>query len=145
MKRTAWVITLAIVIFLVAIVSGVYALFHGEFDRGNFQVERSTLSPSGQLAIVAKRSDHQALSGDQYFVVLGDHLPSPADLKHAYYHDGVVFRAGNDCLAVRWKTVRELVVTCKDNSIAADQIAVERRQTGDITVDYENIPAMARN
>ena len=145
MKRIAWIITLVVVIFLTVFAWGAYALFHGVFDHGNFEVEQTVPSSSGKLAVVARRSDHQALGGDQYFVVIGDHLLSPADLKRMYYHDGVVFRAGSDCITVRWKTVHELAVTCRDHSIEADQIAVERQRTGEVTVAYENIPTMTKN
>jgi hypothetical protein len=144
MKRTESMITVVIAIFLTAFAWGVYTLFHGGFDNGDFHIQQAVPSSSGQLAIVAKRSDQQALGGEQYFVVVEDHLPSPADLKRSYYYDGIVFRAGSDCLDVRWKSTRVLLVMCRDSSIKADQIAVERQRTGNVTVEYENIPAMTK-
>jgi hypothetical protein len=119
---------------------GIYALFHGFFDQGTFEVKQSQLSPSKQLAVVGRRSDHQALSGDQYFVIIGDRPFSSADLKHAYYHDGLVFRAGSDCLTIQWMNTHELAVRCADSSIQMDEIAVQRKQVGDVTISYENIP-----
>ena len=144
MKRTAKIIVLASVISVGAFVWAMYLLFHGAFDHGTFEVEQTQSFSSRQLAVVAKRSDHEALSGDQYFVVIGDHPLSSVDLKYAYYHDGVAFRAGRNCLTVRWTDVHELTVTCMDNSIIADEIAVQRNQIGYIKVVYENIPMISK-
>jgi hypothetical protein len=140
MKKTAKTFTLIVVVLFIAFVWTGYALFHGLFDRGNFEVEQAQWSPSKQLATVARRYDHEALSGDQYFVVIGDHPLSSAELKYSYYHDGVVFRASSSCLSVRWENEHELIVTCGDHSIKADQIAIAKNQVGDIGVIYENIP-----
>jgi hypothetical protein len=118
----------------------IYALFHGSFDYGDFEVRQTQPFSSRQFAVIARRSDHQALNGDQYFVVVGDHPFSSADLKYAYYHDRLVFRAGSDCLTVRWEDAHQLVVACPNRSIEADQIAVQRSQIADMKVSYENIP-----
>jgi hypothetical protein len=39
----------------------VYRLFHGYFDHGLFEVKQAQWSPSKRVAIVAERSDHDAL------------------------------------------------------------------------------------
>lgn len=141
MKRTSkTVLSIFVCIFLVVVASLAYGLFHGLFDNGNFHVEQERSSPSKQLAVVARRSDNQALSGDQYFIVVGDQSFSSADLKRAYYHDGVVFRAASKCLTVRWENRDTLIVECKDHSIKADQIAVQRSNVGNVRVAYEGIP-----
>ena len=133
------VITVAL--FIGALSLGVvYAVFHGYFDRGNFQVERTEWSSSNQLVIVAKRSDHEALSGDQYFVLIGDHAPSATDLRRAYYNNGVIFRASSQCLTARWADLHHLVIACDDGSIQPSQIAVQQDQIGDVKVRYESIP-----
>jgi len=43
---------------------GVYALFHGYFDHGLFEVKQVEWSPSAprRVAVVAERSDHEAMS-----------------------------------------------------------------------------------
>ena len=145
MRKRAQFIIMALAMFLVVFALGAYGLFHGQFDHGKFEVEQMYSFSSKQVAVVARRSDHQALSGDQYFVVIGDHTFSSADLKRAYYYDGVVFRAGSPCLSVRWASAHELVVSCSDHSISADQIAAQRTQIGGVTVSYEGIPSMEKN
>jgi hypothetical protein len=122
----------------------VYALFHGYFDPGSFEIDQTEWSPSRQVAIVAKRSDHQALSGDQYFVLIGDHLFSARELRHACYSRVVIFRADSSCLTVRWKDSHNLVVTCNGEAIEADHIAVQQHRSADVTVSYQDIPDLSR-
>ena len=43
-------------------------LFRGHFDHGQFEVKETSRSSAARVAMVAKRSDHEAMSGDQYFV-----------------------------------------------------------------------------
>ena len=137
-------VAVSLVCTLIAIL--LYNLFHGAYDSGQFQVQQSDWSPSHrQLAMVARRSDHQALSGDQYFVLLGEHPFSAHDLKSAYYNHGVVFRAGSDCLSVQWIDTHDLLIRCTSKSIAADEIAVQQDQVEGVTISYEDIPAMSRH
>lgn len=143
MKNSIKISIVAVCASVIPIGWVVYALFHGSFDNGTFEVEQSRWSPSKQLAVVGRRSDHEALGGDQYFVAIGDHPFSSADLKHAYYYDGLVFRAGSACLTIRWMNEHELAVRCADRSIQMDQIAVRRNQVGDVTILYEDIPTIA--
>ena len=134
----------AVGIVLVLLVVFVYGVFHGWFDNGKFEVEQTLLSPSKQIAMIARRYDNDALGGLQYFVVVGDHAFSSAELRHAYYYDGIVFRAGSPCLSIRWNGVHELTITCSDHSIVADDIAVQRRRVGETFVEYEGIPTKIR-
>jgi hypothetical protein len=120
--------------------AGIYGLFHGYFDHGRFEIEHSEWSPTKQVAMIAKRSDDEALSGDQIFIVVADHLLSPKELRRAYYYDRVIFRSGSDCLATNWKSSTQLVISCKNLAIDPEDITVERLQDGAVSVTYENIP-----
>ena len=122
---------------------GIYALFHGFFDSGTFEVMQSQWSRSKQLAVVGRRYDHAALGGLQYFVAIGTHPFSQADLEHAYYYDGLVFRAGSQCLTVEWITDHELAVRCSDHSIQSGEIAVQQKQVGNVTIIYQDIPIVS--
>ena len=73
-----------------------YALFHGYFDHGQFEIKRFQWSSTNQVAMVAKRSDREALGGLDYFVLIGNHLFTPVELRHAYYSNAVVFSALSD-------------------------------------------------
>ena len=46
----------------IAFVAAAFALFRGYFDHGLFEVKQTDWSSSGKVAIVAERSDHQALA-----------------------------------------------------------------------------------
>lgn len=141
MRKTAIVIGCTVVAALAIVL---WALFHGYFDRGNFQVVRAISSPQHLFAIVAKRSDNEALSGDQYFVLLEDHILSESQLRHAYYGHRVIFRSDEDCLQVRWNGPNRLVVICCGQSVQEGQIAVEKHRIGNVDIAYENIAGSSK-
>jgi len=124
----------------IAIAATALALFHGYFDRGRFEIKETSLSPSSSVAMVARRSDREAMSGDQYFVVVGDHVFSASELRDAYYGNQVIFRADSDCLSVAWKESHNLAITCQDGSIIRSHIAVQEHHIEDLAVTYINIP-----
>ena len=135
--------TIAVAIVCVlgsALVTITFALFHGYFDHGKFEVTKVEWSSSGQLAIVARRSDHEALGGDAYFVLIGDHLFSPTELRREYYSHAVIFSTSRDCLALRWEGSHKLVVTCGGSSIEPGSINVQQRESGQVAISYVNIP-----
>jgi hypothetical protein len=124
----------------------VYLLFHGYFDRGKFELTATERSPSGALAMLGRRWDNEALSGDSYFVFIGDRVLSSAELRRVYYSDAVIFSAGRDCLSLQWKSATELAITCNDpTAMEPGRIRVEKRQAGPIAISYTNIPPLARN
>jgi hypothetical protein len=133
-----------IVIFIAALVTTlvviVLALFHGYFDRGKFEVRNAQWSTSGQVAVLAERSDHNALSSDIHFVLIGDHLFSPSELRRAYYSPAVIFATAGECLTLRWRDTHNLAVTCTDGSIDQAHINVQQRRSGDVDISYVNIP-----
>jgi hypothetical protein len=115
-------------------------LFRGHFDRGQFEVKETSRSSSARFAIVAERSDDEAMSGYVYFVLMGDHVFSPAELRTAYYSGHVIFAAASDCLSVRWSDPHNLTIMCREKSIDARHIDVQLRQAGDVAISYVNIP-----
>jgi hypothetical protein len=129
-------------VFAIALAIGVFALFHGYADRGLFEIEEVQWYSPTQLAVVAKRADHEALNGDQFFVIIGNHMFSPKELRHAYYGQSVIFRADNSCLTLRWQNQHDLTVTCSDGSIEPGSIAVQRYRSGGVVVSYIKIPNM---
>jgi hypothetical protein len=131
-------------VLAIALAIAVYALFHGYADRGLFETEEAQWYSPTQLAVVAKRSDHEALSGDQYFVLIGNHLFSPKELRHAYYGQSVIFRADNSCLTLRWQNQHDLIVTCSDGSIGPRRTAVQQHRSGEVVVSYIKIPNMSQ-
>jgi hypothetical protein len=123
----------------VAITLAGYGLFHGYFDHGLFEVKQAQWSPSKQVAIVAERSDHDALGGLTYFVLISDHVLSAAELRHAYYSHDVVFAANATCLTVQWQSSMSLTVKCDGSVVDADHIDVQKRRSDDVNVSYADI------
>jgi hypothetical protein len=119
--------------------AALYGLFHGYFDHGQFEIVRFQWSSTHQVAMVARRSDNEALGGLAYYVLIGDHLFTPAELRHAFYSKAVVLDVGRDCLTLRWDQPNRLTVGCSDSTIARDEIDAERRQVGNVVISFENI------
>jgi hypothetical protein len=117
----------------------IFALFHGYFDHGQFEIKQVQRSSTNQVAMLAERWDHEALGGLEYYVLIGSHEFTPTELRFAYYSDDVVFSAGDDCLSIRWIDARRLEVMCRDRSLDSRFINVRKRQVGDIATTYVNI------
>lgn len=136
-KRVLTAVICALVAMFVMIACG---LFRGHFDHGRFEVKETSRSSSGRVAMVAERSDHEAMSSYVYFVFIGDHVFSPAELRTAYHSDHLVFAAASDCISVRWIDPHNLTVSCREGSIDTSHIDVQLRQAGDVVINYVNIP-----
>lgn len=135
--------TSALVIVLVLVFGGglIYGLFHGYFDHGQFEIKQTQWSSAKQVAMVVERSDWQAtLSGTTYFVLIGDHVFSPSELRRRYHSSAVVFAAADSCLTLRWQGPTTLVVSCNGPAVTRDHIDVENHRSGGIDIRYENIP-----
>ncbi len=118
-----------------------YGLFHGYFDHGQFEIKRFQWSATNQVAMVAERVDpEEALGGLEHYVLIGNHLFTPAELRRAYYSNAVVFSAGiDDCLTVDWDGPNRLTIGCNGSTVDRDHINAQRQQVGNIAISYENI------
>jgi hypothetical protein len=139
MRRSVGV-SLTVLIVLILVATVVFLLFTGHFYGGKFEVVETNWASPKLVAMVARRSDQEALSGDQYFVLVGDHPFSARELRYAYYHHGLIFSSDGACVTTSWKDARNLVVSCHDGSIEAGEIAVEQRKAAEVGVSYVNIP-----
>lgn len=128
---------LGIVVMLESV--ALYALFHGYFDHGQFEIKQFHWSSMNQVAMVAERSDDNALGGLEFYVLIGNHLFTPAELRHAYYSDAVVFSAADDCLTLNWDGPNRLVIGCNGATVDRDHINAQKHQIGNIAISYENI------
>jgi hypothetical protein len=116
-----------------------YALFHGYFDHGQFEIKQSQWSSANRVAMLAERSDHEALGGLEYYVLIGDHLFTPTELRRAYYSNTVVFNAGSDCLTLRWDSPDRLIIRCNGSTIDNNHINAQKQKIGNVSIAYENI------
>src|ERR1044071_8308536 len=129
------------VAFTVTLVSTglIFALFHGYFDHGHFEIKQVQRSSTNHVAMLAERWDREALGGLEYYVLIGSHEFTPTELRFAYYSDDVVFSAGDDCLSLRWINSHNLEVTCRDRSLDSGHINRRKPKAGDIAITYVNI------
>lgn len=141
MRSALKFIALVIGLVLVLGVGLLYGLFHGYLDHGQFEVKQVQWSPTRQVAMVVERSDHQALSGYTYFVLIGDHVFSPSELRHKYHSNAVVFAGADSCLNLHWQGPTTLAISCNDHTMAREHIDVEKHQSREINIVYDNIPS----
>jgi len=131
------------VIFLLGLLLAitVYALFHGYFDHGLFEIKHVewSSSPPRRVAVVAERSDNDALGGYEFFVLINDHIPSPTELRFANHSDDVIFSGASDCLSVSWVDSHHLVISCRNGAIDSAHINVRKERADGVAVTYVNI------
>jgi hypothetical protein len=117
-----------------------YGLFHGYFDKGQFESKDFEWNSNGKVAIVAERSDQAALTSYIYFVLIADHLLSPPELRRIYYSKAPVFGAASSCVSVHWENANKLIIACKGGMVGVDHIEFQAKQSGSVSIAYENIP-----
>lgn len=140
MTRSFKIVFVCIAAFSALVVAYALALSHGYLDRGQFRILESWRSTTGQVAMLAERLDpNEFLSGPEYYVLIGDHVYSPSELRRGYYSDSVIFDTGKDCLRLRWDGTNSLVVKCQGSFVAAYQIDYQQRHIGNMSIKYENI------
>ncbi len=116
-----------------------YALFHGYFDPGDFEIKQFQWSSANQVAMLVERSDNEALGGLDYYVLVGNHLFTPDELRHAYHSDAVVFSALSTDLTLRWDGPNRLIIGCNGPYLEQRHINVEKKQSGRVSISYVNI------
>ncbi len=129
---------------VVSVVTYGYLLFHGYLDRGLFEIKQTSWYSPIQVAVIAERSDNYALTSYQYFVLIGNHVFSPVELRHLFYSDAPVFSAASSCLSLRWESRTNLVIQCEHSRLAADHINLQKWKYGDVVISYKNIPEVGR-
>lgn len=130
--------------FLVAIVCVIAIWFSlafiGVLDSGKFEIIQSQTVSQNHIAMLARRSDKTALSGDTYFVVIDSHLYSAKELKRAFYSRRPVFVAGRAGLHIFSATPDVLTIECKGCGLTRDLIEKQRFSDDTIVVRYLGFP-----
>jgi hypothetical protein len=115
-------------------------VLRGDLDSGRFEILQVERVSQTQIAMLAERSDHTALSGNTYFVVIGNHLYSAAELRKALYRSGAVFVVGRPGISLHWKNPKELVIRCGSCDIAKDTIEKQKWSDKGISISYSDFP-----
>jgi hypothetical protein len=130
-----------VILLMVLFMTAVYMLFHGYFDHGLFEIKQVDWSPSAlrRVAVIAERSDHQAMSSDVYFVLIGDHVFTASELRRAYHSDDVIFAAASDCLNVTWTDPHHLLISCRNGTLDQAHINARKTRADEVAITYANI------
>jgi hypothetical protein len=81
-----------------------------------------------------------ALSGNTYFVVIGNHLYSAAELRKALYRSGAVFVVGRPGLSLHWKDPKVLVISCASCEITKDTIQKQKWFDKGVSISCDGFP-----
>ena len=141
MRQYSKTSSVAVGFIAILAIASLYGLFHEYFDHGQFEIKQFQWSSTNQVAMVAERVDpNEALGGLEHYVLIGDHLFTPAELRRSYYSNAVVFSAGiGDCLTVHWDGPNRLMIRCNGLAVDREHINAQRQQIGNIAISYENI------
>lgn len=141
MRAKTKIIVVVACVGVALLVVAIYGLFHGYFDHGQFVIKRVQWSSSRQVAMLAERSDNEALGGLEYYVLIGNHLFTPAELRHAYYSNAVILHSPCDCLTLHWEGADRLTISYDgSNELLKGFITVQRQQIDNTAILFENIP-----
>lgn len=136
-RRFTWVFLLVVVC---AIALWLALAFLGVLDSGKFEIAQSQIISQNHIAMLARRSDNTALSGDTYFVVIGNHLYTSSELKRAFYSSRPVFVAGRSGLDIYSAAPNVLTIECKDCGITKDLVEKQRFSGDGIVIRYVGFP-----
>jgi hypothetical protein len=114
--------------------------FTGALDSGKFEIIQSLTISQDHVAMLVRRSDNTALSGDTYFVVVDDHIYAPKELKRAFYSSTPLFVAGRAGLMIHADGPNLLTIECRSCGLTKDLIEKQRFSFKGITVRYVGFP-----
>jgi hypothetical protein len=140
MRGKRYIIASGIVAFSLLVALFFVLDFRGNLDPGQFEILRTAQNSEKKYAIVAKRSDHEALNGDQYFVLLSDTIYSSNELRVAFHRSPILFSADRDGIEVRWTSPNELVIECQDCGISKTEINTRQSRAANVSIHYVNFP-----
>lgn len=123
-----------------AIVTWFMLAFTGVLDSGKFEVIQCQSISTNKIAMLARRSDNTALSGDSFFVVIGNHPYDAKELKKAFYSSLPVFVAGRDGLDLKVPATNVLTIECKDCGVTKELVERQRFSDHDIVIQYVGFP-----
>jgi hypothetical protein len=140
-KQKKRVLISALLVTIVCVIAVWFALlFTGVVDSGQFDLLQSLVISPNHIAMLARRSDHVALSGNSYFVLIGTHPYSAKELRYAFHSSKPVFISGRDLIVLDKTDSGGLVIKCVDCGITKDLIEKQRFQDNGINVEYVGFP-----
>ncbi len=143
MKSFKRSIVVAVILTLCAVVVWYVWLvlsFHGASDSDIIEIVQTQFASPHRVAMLVRRSDHAALSGDTYFVFIDDHLYPVPQLRKTLYSLHPVFKVGRDGVAIRWSSPSELTIECHACGITKEVIETQKFSDRGINIRYIGFP-----
>jgi len=114
--------------------------FHGVARADRVRVLEAKTASNGKVAMLVERSDDSALSGNDVFVFLPDHLYTIPELRKNLYALDPVFHVGDDRLAMEWVNSSELDIRCVACTVTKGEITTQKNFQSGVTVHYLDFP-----
>ncbi|MGI4756458.1 MAG: hypothetical protein ACRYGF_06370 [Janthinobacterium lividum] len=120
-----------------------FFLFDGDLDSdGHYEILRAVSYSPNRVAFEIQRTDHQALNGPRYAVLISDHVPTTLEMKRAIisYWRHSSFTLADRSVSIQWTGPNLLTLTTTEPGTNPDWIVNQRHKIGDVTVNYSGQP-----
>jgi len=114
--------------------------FHGVANADHVRVLEAKTASNGRVAMLVERSDDSALSGNDVFVFLPDHLYTIPELRKNLYALDPVFQVGDNRLSMEWVNGSELDIRCVACMVMKETVTTQRSFQSGVTVRYIDFP-----
>lgn len=114
--------------------------YKGVSKNDEVRIVEAEVSSSRRVAMLIKRSDHAALSGNTFFVIISDRVLTIPELRSRLYALNSVFVSGLDGLSLRWSAPNELTVQCQRCEITRDIVEKQLFALNGVKVTYTGFP-----
>ena len=142
MSSSKWsFVCVAVIVLTIASVALVRFGYKGVADSETVKIIQAEWASPKRVAMLVERSDHAALSGNTYFVFVGERIYSVPELRKRLYGLPNVFKVGlGEGLSIGWSAPDELSITCSNCGITKEIIESQKFSEGNIRVRYVRFP-----
>lgn len=130
-------------VILAVLVGLGFLLFDGDLDSdGHYEILQTVAYSPDRVAFEIQRTDHQALNGPRYAVLIDDHTPTTIEMRHAiisfWRHRS--FTLADQSVSIKWAGPNVLTLTTTAVGTRPEWVLNQRHQIGDVTVRYSGHP-----
>ena len=114
--------------------------YQGVANSEKLQILQIAYGAPNRVAMIVERSDHAALSGSTFFVLISDHAYPMSELRKRIYGLDPVFVAGREGLDIHWSGPNELEIECHSCGITPDIVEKQLYSKIGVAIRYVGFP-----
>lgn len=141
-SKRSWLLSIGLLFFALLGALG-FLLFDGDLDfGGQYTVLQRVPSAHGKTAFEIVRTDHQALSGPRYAIIVDDHEPSNFELRRALisFWQRRSFELANQKVSIVWSEPNLLILTTDAPDTSPEWLINQSHRIGDVVIQYSGRP-----